>query len=440
MSISDLQARLAELADALPPSRQDPAAAVIGRVRRHRRRVWGGTAAAMVVVLVAATTALVTRHSAARPRHVTAGPAPAAGSATAQQLSRFHWSSLPAAPIQPRSDASVVWTGRELVVWGGVVVGHTAIPKNDGAALDPASNRWRPIAEPTSVAQRWAAVTVWTGQEMLVIGGQTTAGVPSNDAAYEPNTDQWRVLPPRPPGMTGTLSGEWDGREALVVSTSRQAGAYDPAANQWRALPPLPEPPSYEVAWIAPVWADNRLLVWAEWSYVVTTGNVTTGNSGIDLWSLDPSSAAWTKLKDRATDANGPGGVRDAIWTGTDVLLPATQGWRGAASGPGYSPGMGPHGYRYERSTNSYRPIAHGPVDDGSVDAVWTGAALIRTSSATNSGPEPMQQGNAAAWDPGTDTWTTLPPSPVPGVDRKLVWTGRELVSYGQDIGYRFGP
>jgi hypothetical protein len=95
--------------------------------------------------------------------------------------------------------------------------------------------------------------------------------------------------------------------------------------------------------------------------------------------------------------------------------------------------------------------MAHGPVDDGSRDAVWTGGALVRTAQATIGSPgsalppdgsptEVVQPGDAAAWDPATNTWTGLPRAPVPGFERHLIWTGREILSYAQDIGYRFSP
>jgi hypothetical protein len=324
-------------------------------------------------------------------------------------------------------------------VWGGEVNGHTAIPKSDGAALDPATSKWRTMA-PTSVAQRGMALTLWTGQEMLVIGGTTTlGGPPANDGAYDPTADGWRVLPPRPPGLTGTLVGVWDGREALVLSSSRQAAAYDPAPNQWRALPPWPEPREHQLWAIASAWTGDHLLAWTQWQRGDTVAGPTIRPSGIDLWSIDPNAASpsWTQLASPAADANLPPGASAAIWTGTAMLLPAI---------PGGAPAMGINGYVYDPATNAYRAIAHGPVDDGSRDAVWTNGALVRTAEATVGGPGPsvpggtVKPGDAAAWDPATNQWTVLPRAPIPGFERQLVWTGREIISYGQDIGYRFGP
>jgi hypothetical protein len=40
-------------------------------------------------------------------------------SVTAGELARGRWSRLPEAPIPDRGNPAAVWTGRELLVWGG---------------------------------------------------------------------------------------------------------------------------------------------------------------------------------------------------------------------------------------------------------------------------------------------------------------------------------
>ncbi|HEX2496852.1 MAG TPA: hypothetical protein VHK46_08460 [Gaiellaceae bacterium] len=58
---------------------------------------------------------------------------------------RNRWSSLPNAPLRERVSPAVVWTGRELVVWGGVIgtpAGTSIAPEHpaDGSAFDPTFN------------------------------------------------------------------------------------------------------------------------------------------------------------------------------------------------------------------------------------------------------------------------------------------------------------
>ena len=54
--------------------------------------------------------------------------------------------------------------------------------------------------------------------------------------------------------------------------------------------------------------------------------------------------------------------------------------------------------------------------------------------------PPGMIPGSVAAWDPATDAWTTLPQAPPSGYDRQLIWTGREVLSYGPDASFRLSP
>lgn len=71
------------------------------------------------------------------------------GEATPDQLlsydpRRNRWSQLTTAPLTPRTEPAVVWTGRELIVWGGVIgtpAGKSTPPEHrvDGAAFNPSS-------------------------------------------------------------------------------------------------------------------------------------------------------------------------------------------------------------------------------------------------------------------------------------------------------------
>ena len=76
----------------------------------------------------------------------TAGPAEApTADGLAYAPATDAWRVLPDAPIPSRPYASGVWTGTELLVWGGYDVstdGHVT-GADDGAAYDPATDTWR---------------------------------------------------------------------------------------------------------------------------------------------------------------------------------------------------------------------------------------------------------------------------------------------------------
>jgi hypothetical protein len=159
------------------------------------------------------------------------------------------WRKVSPAPFGGAAELSSVWTGREMILWGGGDDGSAS-----GAAYDPAADAWRRIA-PGPLAGRWGRLAVWTGTEMIVWGGSLTgAGRERYDgrgAAYDPRTDSWRELPesPLPAGYDAT--GAWTGSEVVVLATPvgdepanapkrAEAAAYDPAGDTWRSLPRPP--------------------------------------------------------------------------------------------------------------------------------------------------------------------------------------------------------
>jgi hypothetical protein len=50
----------------------------------------------------------------------------------------YQWSAMPKAPLRGRSDPAAVWTGSQMIVWGGMIPGtQKDTPATDGAAYQP---------------------------------------------------------------------------------------------------------------------------------------------------------------------------------------------------------------------------------------------------------------------------------------------------------------
>jgi hypothetical protein len=152
------------------------------------------------------------------------------------------WRTLPKAPIDGRAPLWV-WTGRELIVWGGQMTPESATEMvYDGAAYDPVRDTWRRTADaPVALANGSAA---WTDREMIVVGvAKTPNGGLITDhlvtVAYDPSADTWRRLPDLKEGAQ-VVTTAWDGTELIAVTEGWAAGAYDPARNAWRSLPGAP--------------------------------------------------------------------------------------------------------------------------------------------------------------------------------------------------------
>lgn len=356
--------------------------------RRHRRL--GLTVAAVALL---AASGCGTRDAGSR-------PAAAEG-----------WRRLAAAPLSPRVGHSAVWTGSELLVWGGRVPGGG--PKADGAAYDLARDRWRRLPS-APLAGRFGHAAVWTGTELLVWGGSRPARAGRSEvaltdgAAYRPATQTWRPIAKAP------LSGDtavWTGTELLAFgrvsagSTPRLGGAaYHPGSGNWRRLATAQLPAGnafrivlagstvaaftyrdgerachgglYELAadtWVRigscpllpimypqPIWTGSRivLLTWgSEW---FDGGEVNPWPERVYTNGIyDPASDTWKRPAARP-DGLQPGYGGQFVWTGREVLL-----W-----------GLG-GGVAYDPSANSWRPMAEAPFEREFPTSTWTGAELL---------------------------------------------------------------
>ena len=194
------------------------------------------------------------------------------------------WRSLPPSPIGGRSSAAAVWTGEELIIWGGWNDGD----RGDGAAYRPSTNEWRTLSD-SPLGSRVAATGVWTGREMIVWGDASRSGESVEGAAYDPSTDAWRSLAPAPYALN---QGQaiWTGNEMVIYGSlldgnnhserpSASGLAYNPVADGWREIASYPLSPQASMV----VWAGGEMVAW---DYELRAG------------AYDPASDSWRALPD----------------------------------------------------------------------------------------------------------------------------------------------
>jgi hypothetical protein len=280
-------------------------------------------------------------------------------------------------PSLPRYAYSQVWTGTDLIVWGGAnglrwerrILGS-------GASYRPSANRWTALPARGAPAARYGHSTVWTGQEMIVWGGLLANGLPSGTGArYNPKTRQWR--PVSAEGAPAPRSGHtavWTGRVMIVWGGESQAdgAAYDPARDQWTPISPVG----------APAPRTGHGAVW--------TGRFM---------------AIWGGRENGSQDERGSGGLYDPKTDKWTTISKSGAPWRG----DGYTQLDG----------------------EKSVELLWTGSRLIAF---------PLSPGGASfrwwqtggAYDLNTRRWTRIEATGAPsGRPYGLVWTGRRLVALG---------
>jgi N-acetylneuraminic acid mutarotase len=219
-----------------------------------------------------------------------------------------------------RSTHTAVWTGTEMIVFGGT--GNTSPWLNTGGRYNPFTNSW--ISTPTTGAPtgRELHAAVWTGSEMIVWGGATSTFDTNTGARYNPSTDTWKN-----------------------ISTTKA-----PSARDWTA---------YE-------WTGSKMLIWGGQTY---NGSYIYHNDGA---LYDPVSDTWTPTS--LTGAPSGRGWFGYVWTGTDLIV-----WGGCATQGTFCGGAVGDGARYSPNTDLWTPISivSAPAARHQFPAVWTGSQMI---------------------------------------------------------------
>lgn len=152
------------------------------------------------------------------------------------------WRETSPAPGSGRGEHGAIWTGSEMVVWGG---SNNKTDLVTGLAYNPVTDAWRKTAPAPLSARVWLPL-VWTGQEMIAWGGSSYSRNRADGAAYDPALDSWRKLPPAPLSARHYHSMTWTGSEVIVFGgydyhrSFRDGAAYNPATNSWRRIPRAP--------------------------------------------------------------------------------------------------------------------------------------------------------------------------------------------------------
>ncbi|HOX08123.1 MAG TPA: C10 family peptidase, partial [Planctomycetota bacterium] len=145
-----------------------------------------------------------------------------------------------------REDHSAVWTGREMIIWGGNT-DYAHNPTNTGAKYDPAADAWTGTVSTTGAPSgRRRHSAAWTGSEMIVWGGwDLTNSYLADGYRYNPVTDAWSsgVTATNAPSARRSHTAVWTGSEMIVWGgqvagdgVTNTGARYNPTANTWTAV------------------------------------------------------------------------------------------------------------------------------------------------------------------------------------------------------------
>jgi hypothetical protein len=90
-------------------------------------------------------------------------------------------------PPDPRAGPTAVWTGSEMIVWGG---GNNLGNLNTGGRYNPATDSWTATTSTNAPTARAYHTAVWTGSEMVVWGGYDGTYL-GRGVRYNRENDRW---------------------------------------------------------------------------------------------------------------------------------------------------------------------------------------------------------------------------------------------------------
>jgi N-acetylneuraminic acid mutarotase len=320
-----------------------------------------------------------------------------------------------------RSSHSAVWTGQQLLIWGGDLGGGNSYSAG-GAAYNPTTDQWQPIATFQAPTARASHTAVWTGTEMIIWGGSGTASYSTDHGRFNLTAGTWAgVTANNGPAKRSGHVAVWNGKRMIVfgglnstglLGLSDSGGAYDPVSDAWTALPStgLPEPRRFATA----VWTGTEMIVWGglgDSVELATGGRLACDANGIPT--------AWTTMSTVGAPSARFG--HSAVWTGTKLII-----WGGQSGGANLNDGA-----VYDPTMNTWTalPAIGAPSSRSYHVAVWSGSEMLVSSGEDASGTLPT----GSAFDPLRNRWRTLDTS-TGALSRSRstgVWSGTQLVMFG---------
>ena len=258
-----------------------------------------------------------------------------------------------------RSSHTTVWTGSEMIVWGGY---NGSSLLNTGGRYNPGTDNWTATSTTNAPVGRQEFTAVWTGSEMIVWGGYTGAYL-NTGGRYNPTTDSWTAT-----STTNAPEGRyehaaiWTDSEMIVWGgffggiALNTGGKYNPGADTWTATSTTNAPPAR--GYPGAVWTSSEMIIWGGWddfNFLNTGGR------------YKPGTNSWTAT----STTNVPSGrfQHTAVWTGSEMIV--WGGWN--------PPTIFNTGGKYNPGTDSWTATSttNAPTARYVPTAVWTSSEMI---------------------------------------------------------------
>jgi N-acetylneuraminic acid mutarotase len=337
---------------------------------------------------------------------------------------------LPAgAELGARRNATALWTGSELIVWGGENDGRYL---RGGARFDPVINAWTALSVTNTPAARTDHTAVWTGTEMLVWGGYNGQAL-SSGGRFNPALNSWSAMTTNgAPTARRAHTAVWTGDKMIVwggyIKEGHQntflatGGGYVPSQDRWTQISTNSVPVAR--AGHTAIWTGTEMLVWG--GYFESGSNkppvinyLRSGASYRPDLDFGPLSQPWLPLPTKGAPLSARC-AHTALWTGTEMIV-----WGGSDRAPLNT------GARYLPSSGTWTALTTTDAPAARYDhtAVWTGIHMLIWGG--RAGATELNTG--ARYHPASGRWWPITTASAPGAryDHSAVWTGTEMLIWG---------
>jgi N-acetylneuraminic acid mutarotase len=306
---------------------------------------------------------------------------------------------------------TAVWTGSEMIVWGGASSLSPATYFNTGGRYNPSTDSWTVTSTTNAPTARAYHTVVWTGSEMMVWGGFDGTQTLNTGGRYNPSTNSWTATSTtNAPTARDVHTAVWTGSEMIIwggahdnFTALNTGGRYNPITNSWIATSTTNAPTARSGH--TAVWTGSQMIIW---------GSPGGDNSG---GRYTPSTDSWTATS--TANAPSPRYLHTAVWTGSEMIV-----WGGL----GVFPPPVNTGGRYNPITNSWTATSTSDAPTARLihTAVWTGSEMIIWGG--------IDGGNSGGkYNPSTNSWiaTSTTNAPTGRYYHTAVWIGSEMIVWG---------
>jgi N-acetylneuraminic acid mutarotase len=324
----------------------------------------------------------------------------------------------------PDKYAPPYFDANDIFFWADTVL--YAFANNQFYMYNPITDSWRfGGTNATAFRPSTGCEMVWTGTELIVWGGNYT-NTTNNGFRYNPATNTFTAIPAAGQPSARTLFGMQLVGNRLVVwgglaggSVLGDGAVLNLATNTWTAITATGAPTARRDFSCVANTVQNTMIVWG--GNTSASGRVLV-NTGA---SYNPVTNTWTALS--TVNAPAVRFMNVVVWSGTEMIIHGGQGQ--FAGEDFYNTGA-----RYNPATNTWtaNTTLNAPGLENAA-ATWTGSRMLVAGGASAGIPGIPQPFSYGSWlyDPVADTWQQSTSVGVAKAAHKLIMADNMVLAFG---------